>query len=147
MTDPLSVTAGVVGLIGFALGSLQQTISLVQGVKGAPSAVTALAAEINTLKLILETLTSHIQNNDFGNNDHQQADFLRLLQEPLQQCVSSSQDIREKLKPYIRSDGVAKDNTWRGLSWFLHEKEFLELKRNLAAQRSALDIAVSVVNL
>lgn len=147
MTDPLSVTAGVVGLIGFAVDNLKKTISLVQGVKGAPSAVTALVAETNTLKLILETLTNHIKQNDFGRNDPAQADFLRLLQEPLQQCVVSSREVGDKLKPYIRNDGVAKENTWRGLSWFLHEKEFLELRRNLAAQKSALDIAVSVVNL
>lgn len=147
MTDPLSISTGVVGLIGFALGSLQQITSLVQSVKGAPSAVTGLAAEISSLETILETLANHIQSNDFGKTDDRQADFLRLLQEPLSQCVSCSQDMREKLKPYIRSDSVAKDSTWRGLSWFLHEKEFLELRRKLAAQKSALDIAVSVVNL
>lgn len=146
MTDPLSVTAGIVGIAGFALASVRRTISLIQGVLGAPSAVNALKGELNTLEHVLQSL-NNIINDESLRKQNQHLDFFNLLQNPLQQCVLTSHDISEKLKPYIKSDGIAKTTTWKGLSWFLHEKEFLELKQNLASQRSALEIAVSVVNL
>ena len=140
------MTAGVVGIVGFTLGSIQQTISLVQGVKGAPTAVNAIVEELNSLKVVLETLTKFLTQTDLRDREGR-SEFLRLLNDPLLKCVSYSHDIREKLKPYIRTDGAAKVSTWRGLSWFLHEKEFLALRRNLDGQKSALEIAVSVVNL
>jgi hypothetical protein len=146
MADPLSVSASVVGIIGFALGSVRETINLIQGVLGAPSAVNTLRDELNSLNHVLNSLNDIVKGGA-RQKQNQHHDIFALLEIPVQQCVLTTHSIREELRPYIKSNGAAKTATWKGFSWFMHEKEFLVLKQSLASQKSALEIALSVVNM
>ena len=146
MTDPLSVTFGVVGTAAVALSAAQKLKSFIDGIEGAPSAIDALSKDLFALSSVLHTLKDSVSNPNLI-NVHAQARVLRLLEEPLQNCVAVVNLISEKLRPFVKPAAKVNKSKWRGFVWTYREKEFNDLKMLLLSYKSSLEIAISAATL
>jgi hypothetical protein len=146
MADPLSISAGVIGTLAFALHSARRTISFIDSIRGAPTVIRALSTDLHTLEHVLGTLGELLNHPDFRDNPRR-LDFVALLRDPLQLCTATLDSILGRLKPYTWPTGDARTSKWRGFSWFLHEKDIISLQKTLTNHKASLEIAIAVANL
>lgn len=146
MSDPLSILAAVTGIAGLALHSARRLKEFVDGIQGAPHAVSALSRDLNALYNVLGTLTALLDDVNLNPNPAQ-ATFVPLLQAPLDNCVAALQDITLVIRRFTKPSGTAKITKWRGFAWNFREREVTALQTILMSYKSSLDIAIAVANL
>ena len=146
MTDPLSVTFGVVGTAAVALNAVKKLKSFIDGIEGAPRAINHISNDLDALKHVLESLETTIKTTDSTNADAR-AGVLKLLGEPLHNCGGVADLISQKLNPFVKPTGSSRKNKWKALVWSYREKEFKDLQVLLLSYKSSLEIALSAATL
>ncbi len=146
MTDPVSLTFGVIGTAGVALHSARRTKEFIDGIRGAPRSVNVLSNDLRSLENVLETLEGLLKNRDIVDGGGP-AQVIPLLRAPLDNCISTLEELRIKVKPFTKPSGDAKTSKWRGFTWTFREKDITDVRTVLMSYKSSLDIAVSVANL
>jgi hypothetical protein len=114
--DPFSITAGVVGTAGVALHSARRVKDFIDGIQGAPRAVSALSQDLQALQNVLETL-SMLVNHVHLNGGTARTNFIPLLKPPLENCTTALESILLAVKPYTKPTGEPKKTKWRGFVW------------------------------
>ena len=144
--DPFSITVGVVGLTTFVLHSARRVNEFVDGIQGAPDAINILSRDLHAFAHVLESLSTMLTEPAFRQLPARKQIELR-LEEPLNNCVDTLERIREGIKPFVKTSGVARKSKWRGFIWTFNEKEILTLRETLMHYKSTLEIAISIANL
>src|SRR5271170_2943417 len=144
--DPFSITTGVVGAAAVALHSARHVNNFIDGIQGAPRAVSALSKDLQALKNVLETLNTLV-NQVHLSGGTARTDFIPLLKPPLENCTTALESILLAVKPYTKPSGESKKSRWRGFVWTFREREVLMLQKTLMDYKMSLDIAISVANL
>lgn len=88
MADPLSITAGIVAVVG-AAGGITKTLGKIKDLRNAPDELLALINEVSDLRLILNDLQHYILQN----TQRQQ-----ILQEELQYISILVDRAKDKLR-------------------------------------------------
>ena len=146
MADLLSITFGVVGTAAVALSAAQKLTLFIDGIKSAPTAIHDLSKVLFPLSSVLQTLRDSVTNLNLMNVDAR-ARVLKLLEEPLQNCVAVVDLLSEKLKLFVEPTAKVNENKWRSFIWTYREKEFADLKMLLLSYKSSLEIAISAATL
>jgi hypothetical protein len=134
MTDPFSVVAGVVGIVGVALSNTRQVYDFIVGIKGAPETVTTLSGDLDSLADILQQLSDLTQ-------DPSQALFIVPLQESLVRCVIALCRLESSIKPYVEGLQNGKSK-WKRFAWNFKEKEVAALQARLGSCKENLQLAI-----
>ena len=136
MADPFSLCVSAITVVGAALKTFEVTRDFIEGIRGAPQAVSSLSSDVNTLREVLKTLEELLSNRVCPRN----AAVIGItpkLQQPLDQCMKALDDVNCELRPYVKIVGGESGSKWRtyGVSfrWRYQEKEVLSLQRNLAS--------------
>jgi hypothetical protein len=134
MTDPFSVVAGVVGIVGVALSNTRQVYDFIVGIKGAPETVTTLSGDLDSLANILQHLSDLTQ-------DPSQALFIVPLKGSLERCITALNQLEFSIKPYVEGlqNGRSK---WKRFAWNFKEKEVAALQIRLGSCRENLQLAI-----
>ena len=134
MTDPFSVVAGVVGIIGVALSNTRQVYDFIVGIKGAPETVTTLSGDLDSLASILQQLSDLAQ-------DPSQALFIVPLKGSLERCITALNQLELSIKPYVEGlqNGRSK---WKRFAWNFKEKEVAALQVRLGSCKDNLQLAI-----
>jgi hypothetical protein len=61
MSDPLSVTASVLAVVGAAYSVTKRLCSLIDGLQNAPNAITEMKADISALERVLQALETSLK--------------------------------------------------------------------------------------
>lgn len=146
MTDPLSVTFGVVGVAAVVLHSARRLREFIDSIAGAPKAVSRLSVDVSAIENILEVLDSKVKNPDFARN-HGLTQMIQLLEAPLRNCEGVLKVISDKLRPYVKLGNGTKLSRWRSFTWTYREKDFQDLQALLVSYKATLEIAISTVTL
>jgi hypothetical protein len=144
--DPFSITAGVVGTAEVALHIARRVKDFIDGIQGAPRAVSALSRDLQALQNVLETLSTLV-NHVHLNGGTARTNFIPLLKPPVENCTTALESILLAVKPYTKPTGEPKKTKWRGFVWTFREAEVLTLQKTLMDYKMSLDIAISVANL
>ena len=146
MSDPLSITFGVIGTTAVALQAVQKLKSFIDGIEGAPGAIKNLSTGLETLNNVIQTLQSTLTDSHTA-EFHARARVFQLLNEPLRNCIGIVDLVSEKLNPFIKQSGRSSKSKRRSFVWTYREKEFTDLKTLLLPYKSSLEIALSAATL
>ena len=134
MTDPFSVVAGVVGIVGVALSNTRQVYDFIVGIKGAPETVTTLSGDLDSLANILQQLSDLTQ-------DPSQALFIVPLKGSLERCITALNQLELSIKPYVERLRSGRSK-WKRFAWNFKEKEVAALQVRLGSCRENLQLAI-----
>ena len=87
MADPLSVTAGIIAVLG-AIESVTKTLARIKSIRNAPNELLALINEVSDLKLILSDVQSYLADCTASQ---------QLPREPLQHMSTLANRARDRL--------------------------------------------------
>jgi hypothetical protein len=122
MADPLSGTASVVGVLGFALHGAKRLYEFIDSLRSAPKDIATLAAN---------------------------SSLCQCLQAPLDNCVDVFEEFTVTLHKYTTAtrDGGTRVRTWKNLEWAFKDKEIQLFRDTLITYKASLDLAVGALTL
>lgn len=97
MADPLSITAGIVGLIGFALQGSLAICKAIDGLRTSKKEIRELKKELEAFCVVLQSV------HEAAANYHQE---LRVLELPLRQCGKACQELEEIVTKCVERSGT-----------------------------------------
>ena len=143
MADPLSIAAGVTGLLGFALHGSRRMVEFIESIRDAPKDIAAISAD---LKALYEVLASLAGMQDQFDRNPTMSSYLRV---PLENCVDIFTDFTTTLNQYVATtrDGTVKVRTWKNIVWAFKEKEINLFRDTVLAYKASLSLAVGTMTL
>lgn len=143
MADPLSVTAGVVGVLGFALHGAKRLYEFIDSLRSAPKDIATLSADLRALYEVLAVLAG-MQDTLAANSS-----LCQCLQAPLDNCVDVFEEFTVTLHKSTTAtrDGGTRVRTWKNLEWAFKDKEIQLFRDTLITYKASLDLAVGALTL
>jgi hypothetical protein len=141
--DPLSVTAGVVGLLTSVLHGLKRMSDFIDGLRGAPKDIATLSANLKAFYEVLGLLMG--MQDELVRNDSL-CDWLRT---PLENCLGVFEEFTVMLHTYthVMRDGTIKVRTWKGIKWAFKEKEIQLFRDTILTYKHSLSVALGAITL
>ncbi|KAH6665747.1 hypothetical protein B0J14DRAFT_211249 [Halenospora varia] len=139
--DPLSMTASIVGTIGFAITSSKALYDLIDATIEAPKEVIAVSNEAKAFAITLGSLQSLFDDERMATDL-----LLAALQIPLDNCLEALVTLMTKIKPHVKPSGRATKSKWKGLTWAFKREDTRNLCQRLAHNKLTLATAIMVVN-
>ena len=138
MSDPISLSAGVVALVTFGVQASSSLLQLIKDFKRAPSTVRQLREELEALTTVLHTLNATVEDAE--------SDFTP-LETPLYQCSKACQDFEAILSHFAGRSKSAKTSfqDWAKLKYL--GSDISGFKDMIAGYKSTISIALCNVNL
>ena len=115
-------------------------------VRGASKAVDQLSDQFGELANILETFHSVLNQPNIRDNEAR-GKFVPLLRQPLDGCMKTTLEIERLLQPFVKTTTGARLSTWKSLRWTFREKNAASLQSQLALNKSALELGLSLAQL
>lgn len=135
MTDPLSITAGIVGFIGFALQSSLALCKVIDDLQTSKKDIRELKKELEAFCQVLESV--HQVAAEFQHE-------LRVLELPLRQCGKACQELEKIITKCVQRSGATfgayASMKFRGDS-------IVKFKDMLASHKDTITIALSSATL
>lgn len=138
--DPLSITAGILAVGGFALKSSMALHQTIREFKTQNKDARALKAELGDLTGVLGSLLETVANNPT-------IDF-RSLELPLQRCGHACEDYGKIIERCIKHSGDGQRPSVR--DWLTQkylQGDINDFKEMLAAHKSTINIALANANM
>ncbi|KAH8701437.1 hypothetical protein GQ44DRAFT_631717 [Phaeosphaeriaceae sp. PMI808] len=140
MADPLSITAGVLAVGGFALKSSMALHSMVRDFRSQNSSARALKAELGDLTGVLSALLETISNNPV-------LDF-RSLERPLQRCGNACEEYGKIIARCMQhSDNASRSSMRDWITQKYLQGDINDFRTMIAAHKSTINIALANANL
>ncbi|KAH8688862.1 hypothetical protein BGW36DRAFT_352992 [Talaromyces proteolyticus] len=133
MADPLSVTASVVALAGFAFQTSKSLYQAVESFKSSKRAIRELRDEVESLTGVLETLTQIAVEYE---------DQLKSLKLPLLRCGKACREFEETINKCVAHAGGQRTSfrDWARLQYM--GGDIADLKTTLAGYKSTINVAI-----
>jgi hypothetical protein len=143
MADPLSVTAGIVGVVGFALHSAKRLHDFIDSLRDAPHDIAAISKDLKALYEVLGILAG--MQHELARN----AALCECLLSPLDNCVDIFEEFTITLHRYSHTtrEGALKVRTWKQIPWAFKDTEIQRFRDTLLTYKASMSLAISVVNL
>lgn len=143
MTDPLSVAAGVAGLVALAGSTSKVFYQFFHSIQDAPNAARGLASGLFSLNVVLSQVQEVLLSPDFvqQSEDHEA--------EALDGCLSRCTRLLRKIEKKVEKSGLTNDveviirKTWASVRWSFNEDELTELRRQADEEKANLGIVLN----
>jgi hypothetical protein len=144
MTDPLSISASVAGLLSLVIQVADGTYQYVSSARNAPSAVAALLKELQALKTVLVKL------DDLTHNSHSwqavpNRDFAVVSLLDIESCTAEIEKIQRKLGSLLDVRGRMK--VVQHLIWPFLEDKTMQMAKTLHSYVDIFHLALSIDSL
>ncbi|KAI1380236.1 ankyrin repeat-containing domain protein [Hypoxylon crocopeplum] len=143
--DPLSVIAGITGIIGFTTATAQQLIEIISDIRDAPTEITQLGDELKNLNMVLQSTQAVFQGQSFKPQDV-------ILLQSVEQCMVSCKDhvsaLLSVLGPLstLSFGGGIRDKALIMWRWRQRKTEIRAQQGRLREAKASLNLIVSVCN-
>jgi hypothetical protein len=143
MSDPLSVTASVVGIVGALLHGSKRLYEFIDSLQNAPKDIAALSTDLRALYEILAHITN-VQNRLSSNPN-----LCVSLKAPLENCLHIFDDFTTLLQGFtqISRDGTVKVRVWKQMAWAFKDKEIQLFRDTITTYKVSLDMTLNVMTL
>lgn len=135
MADPLSITAGIVGLISFALQSSLALCNVIDDLQTSKKEIRELKKEVEAFCLVLESVHQVAA-------EYQQE--LRVLELPLRQCGKACQELEKIVTKCVERSGAT---FGAYVSLKFRGDSIAKFKDMLSGHKDAITIALSSATL
>ncbi|KAJ5425958.1 Cytochrome P450 [Penicillium sp. CMV-2018d] len=146
--DPFSITTGVLGITGFALSSINNLRSLIDGLKEAEDVLQDVTSNLEAIQLPLSALRN-IQISDRTTYDETKKDLEKTgVAEAVNNCGEACVDFTKKLKQWTKHSSTAKLSLRDRLSVGLWNKEKIQTFRTrVSSCRAIVQFAIGSAQL
>jgi len=144
MSDPLSIAAGVAGIVALA-GTVSKTFyQFFASIHDAPAMVRDLATALVTLNIALGQVQENLLNPRFvaaADDEHVAS---------LQSCLVSCTALFSEVAAKVERSGLAANQinlakkAWESVKWSFNEEEIANCLRRVEAEKSTLLLVVDV---
>ena len=149
--DPLSLTAGIIAIIG-AGGQAAKTIKKLASVKGAPDSILALHNEISDIRLIIIAIQDVFEKQrstgiPFPGYRAGEANIDASVINALEQAnekLLELEALHDRLAPF--SSGLSGTTTMDKVTWLREQKKLMLMQEDLRSTRLKLATALGVLN-
>ncbi|KAF5642274.1 white collar 1 [Fusarium tjaetaba] len=141
MSDPLSVTASVVGIVGALLHGSKRLYEFIDSLQNAPKDIAALSTDLRALYGIL----AHITNVQDRLSSH--LDLCASLKAPLENCLEIFDEFTTLLQGFTETsrNGTIRIRVWRQMAWAFKDKEIQLFRDTITTYKVSLDMALSAM--
>ncbi|EXA51250.1 hypothetical protein FOVG_03714 [Fusarium oxysporum f. sp. pisi HDV247] len=143
MSDPLSVTASVAGIVGALLHGSKRLYEFIDSLQNAPKDIAALSTDLRALYEIL----AHITNAQDRLSSH--LDLCVSLKAPLENRLNIFDEFTTLLQGFtqISRDGTIQVRVWKQMVWAFKDKEIQLFRDTITTYKVSLDMALSAMTL
>ncbi|KAF5599026.1 GATA transcription factor [Fusarium pseudoanthophilum] len=122
MSDPLSVTASVVGIVGALLHGSKRLYEFIDSLQNAPKDIAALSADFHL-------------------------DLCASLKAPLENCLNIFDEFTTLLQGFTQTstDGSIQVRVWKQMTWAFKDKEIQLFRDTITTYKVSLDMALSAM--
>ncbi|MBE7179824.1 MAG: hypothetical protein INR71_01230 [Terriglobus roseus] len=138
MGDPLSISAGVAGLLALGLTATEGLNTLIANFRGAPGEIKELGQELRNLRDLLERASSLHQTHGSSINDQR---FASTFDEHVRACVVPIQQLDETLRKLSCRSSVL----LRPL-WAVKKGQVRDLRTRLRDAKASLSLMIVLFN-
>ncbi|CVK99156.1 uncharacterized protein FPRN_03753 [Fusarium proliferatum] len=141
MSDPLSVTASVVGIVGALLHGSKRLYEFIDSLQNAPKDIAALSTDLRALYEIL----AHITNVQDRLSSH--PELCVSLKAPLENCLNIFDEFTALLHGFTQTarDGPIQIRVWKQMAWAFKDKEIQLFRDTITTYKVSLDMALSAM--
>ncbi|KAF5533971.1 GATA transcription factor [Fusarium napiforme] len=141
MSDPLSVTASFVGIVGALLHGSKRLYEFIDSLQNAPKDIAALSADLRALHEIL----AHVTNVQDKLSCH--PDLCASLKVPLENCLNIFDEFTALLQGFTRTsrDGTIQVRVWKQMAWAFKDKEIQLFRDTITTYKVSLNMALSAM--
>jgi hypothetical protein len=144
MADPLSVTAGVVGITTFALQSVQQLTAFIESIRDAPEIITGIKEDLKAVESVLGSLGRALQNKDLPAEIQESLDQNANIKVAVENCSKECARFRATLGHWMRHSTETKTFWWdRVRAGYFGEKSTEAFLRRLGASKATVSVALN----
>lgn len=142
--DPLSIIAGVVGIVGFAASSTANLLSLIESTRGCPAAVRGTGRDASEFLAVLNNL-KELLNDETLKGDETVQNVFRSLESPIRTSQAALDELVDLIERYAEPSG--KVHKWNSLKWaFKDENNVKILNDRLVMSKTTLVFALTTIN-
>jgi hypothetical protein len=142
MADPLSMLAGITGVLAFTAKLTREVIALASEIRDAPE-------DITDLRLELQHLSSLIQSTDDLSTKYPLRPDCKPLGDTVIECLERCRTVMEAIKLQLRkfvSSGIARRSPMRMISWTMRKDKIQNLRSKLRDSKAMLELSITVFN-
>ncbi|KAF5989612.1 GATA transcription factor LreA [Fusarium bulbicola] len=141
MSDPLSVTASVVGIVGALLHGSKRLYEFIDSLRNAPKDIAALSTDLRALYEIL----AHVTNIQDRLSNH--VDLCTSLKAPLENCLNIFDEFTTLLQGFTQTsrNGTIQVRVWKQMAWAFRDKEIQLFRDTITTYKVSLDMALSAM--
>ncbi|KAF2101689.1 ankyrin [Rhizodiscina lignyota] len=144
MTDPLSVTSGVAGLIALVATTTQSLITIISDLRDAPADIQDVNHDVHALSSLIRTTDDLYQVYGLKADD---AALTDTFNECLSGCLRPMKDLEKILQRFSGTErGGGRRSPMRVMMWTMRKGEIRGLRDRLRDSKASLTLAVSVFN-
>ncbi|KAK4186791.1 ankyrin repeat-containing domain protein [Podospora australis] len=141
MSDPLSVVAGVTGVLAFTAKLTQEVITLITTIKDAPRDIADLQFDLKSLSSLVLSAHNVSVRYPLRSEDKPLEDTVR---ECLEQCQTVIQTIKQRLSMF-QGKGKEKGIVRRGM-WYLRKPTIRDERDRLRDSKAMVELSITVLN-
>jgi hypothetical protein len=138
MSDPLSVTAGIIAVVTAAIQATSALYDTIESFKTYPKRVRELRNQLSALANVLRSLLELAEHDDT---------ICPLLEAPLRQCCVACEEFKILLEDCRRSSRNGKPNFAEWMKLRYKNGDIVSFIESLAMYKSTVGIAVADANL
>ena len=142
MADPLSVVAGIVGVLAFTASTARSLTTLTAAVRDAPNDIVDLRLELQNLSALIQSAHDVVSKHPMRPDDAPLAETVR---DCLEHCQVIMQSIQSQLKQFLSKSG-GRRSPMRVISWTMRKSEIRSLRVRLGDSKASLQLAITVLN-
>lgn len=140
--DPLSIIAGVTGIVGFAVASTKNLIAVVEKSRGAPAAIRRTSRDAFEFLLVLRNFESLLTDEDLRSDETIQNVF-RSVEGPIRASQEALDELMVVVEGYVEREG----GKWNSLKWTFKDEERVKvLNERLGMSKTTLAFALTTIN-
>lgn len=147
--DPLSITAGVLGISAAAAQASKSLYEMIEGIRSAPDEIKNISRDNRAFYSILYSLEIALKDPKITKviaDDDALTAYIDNLREPLANCSSVLGQLMVKIQGFIRPlDGERYRMSSNDLKWYFGRKEVLELTARVEACKNTLDTGLTAI--
>jgi len=144
MADPLSIAAGVAGLVALA-GTVSKTFyQFFASIHDAPASVRDLATALVTLNIALGQVQENLLNPRFVADADDE--YIASLQRSLEGCTALFSEVQTKVdRSGLSANQISTvKKAWESVKWSFQEEEIASCLRRVETEKSTLLLVVDV---
>ena len=148
MTDPLTVSAGIIAVVTVAYSSSKTLFEVVEGIRDAPKTFEDLRTDLGALQEVLGLLGARLDPGGQGGTfSEAQVSCLEHLATPLRACSDACSEFKLKLDGMTRHSTDTHTSLRDRIKSLFKDEEIKTFRFKLASYKLTLSIALGFASL